>query len=132
MARQYSVAVRNAWLAAYEATIGAAPKLRLYDGSIPADCATAADGTLIWESDCPSDWMGTPSGGFVAKLGTWQDDAVADGTVQYYRMYDSTGTICHEQGTAGTSGTDIIVSNASVVTGQSLTVNTWGMTAPGA
>lgn len=69
MALQYSTAVRNAELDALEAAIGTAPLLRIYSGSMPANCATAATGTLLAEMTLPSDWLTTATSGSKAKIG---------------------------------------------------------------
>jgi len=95
---QFSDTLRNALLDAYELTIGTSPKLRLYTGARPANTAAAASGTLICELTLPSDWQAAPSGGSSAKQGTWSGTTVAAGDVGYYRMYDSAGSTCHEQG----------------------------------
>lgn len=53
MAIQLSVAARNARLDSIETTISTAAKLRIYSGAMPADCATAASGTLLCEMTLP-------------------------------------------------------------------------------
>jgi hypothetical protein len=125
--------MRNNMVGQYETTVGTAPLLRFYTGAQPADCATAPSGTLIGTITLPSDWMTAPSAGAVAKSGTWTTTAVATGTIGYYRLYDSTGTTCHEQGSCGTSGTDIVLdSNVVNSIGQNITVTTWTATQGGA
>lgn len=99
MSKQFSTTLRNAWLATYESTIGTSPKLRIYTGAPPANCAASATGTLLIEMTLPSDWMGAPSGGSVGLAGSWAGTVAADGTAGYYRVVDSTGTTTHEQGT---------------------------------
>ena len=44
---QFSVRVRNARLDVIETTTGASPKLRIYSGAMPVNCAAAPTGTLI-------------------------------------------------------------------------------------
>lgn len=117
MTIQLGVTLRNALLATYESTIGTSPKRRYYSGAKPTTCATAASGTLLVEMTLPSDWMDAPSSGGAAKLGTWSGTVSTSGTVGYYRIYDSAGTTCHEQGTVTqafgltTSGTTTAPSN---------------------
>ena len=77
MAVQRSVAARNAALDAFETTVGTAPLLRIYSGSMPANCATAASGTLLMEATLPSDWLAAASSGSKAKSGTWSGRANA-------------------------------------------------------
>ena len=132
MALQYSVAVRNAQLDAVETTIGTAPLLRIYSGSVPATCATAASGTLLAEMTLPSDWMAAASSGSKSLSGTWQDaSANAAGTAGYWRLYDSGGSTCHAQGTvtATGGGGDMTLDNTSSASAQSVTITSVTITA---
>lgn len=129
MAIQFSVAVRNARLDAFETTTGTSPILRLLTGSEPANCAAAQTGTLIAEATLPSDWMNAAASGQKTISGTWQDlSANNSGTPGYFRILDSSGTTCHLQGTAGTSGTDMILSAGTVTAGDSFTVTSFTVT----
>ena len=126
MAIQLSTTVRNARLDTIESTIGTAPLLRIYSGSMPADCATAASGTKLVEITLPSDWMAAASSGSKAKTATaWSAAAVATGTAGYFRITDSAGTTTHIQGTVATSSADMLVDNASIASGQTVTINTF-------
>lgn len=126
MALQYSVAVRNAQLDAFEVTIGTAPLLHIRSGAPPANCAAADTGTLLASITLPSDWMLAAAAGVKDKTGTWQDtSADGTGTAGHFRIKDSTNTTCHMQGTVGTSGADMIVDNTSFNTGQAFTVNSF-------
>lgn len=126
---QYSVTVNNARLDAIESTAGTAVKLRLYSGSQPANCATAASGTLLLDIALPSDWMSNAAASSKAKTGTWSGAATGSGTAGYFRIYDSAGTNCHIQGTVGTTGCDMNVDNTSINSGQTVTVNTFTINA---
>ena len=130
MTVQHSDSVRNARLDAIESTIGTAPILRLYTGAQPANCAAAASGTLLAALTLPSDWQAAASSGSKAKSGTWSGTASATGTAAHYRIYDSTGTTCHEQGsvTATSDGGDLELDNTSITSGQTVTVSTWTYT----
>lgn len=101
VSKQFSVTVRDARLDVIESTIGTAPLLRIYSGTPPANAAAALSGnTLLAEITLPSDWMAAASGGSKAKSGTWTDSSANNsGTATFYRIYDSGGTTCHEQGT---------------------------------
>lgn len=131
MTIQTSVAVGNAELDAIETAVGTAPILRVYTGAQPANCATAASGTLLIEMTLPSDWMAAASGRSKAKSGTWQDvNANASGTIGHYRIYDSAGATCHLQGSAGgpASGADLVFDADTVTSGQSVTITTYTWT----
>lgn len=131
MAIQLSVAVRNARLDAIETTAGATAVLKVFTGAMPASCATADSGTVLATVTLPADWMAAASAGSKAKSGTWTDAAAdATGVAGYFRIYESTGTTCHLQGTvtATGGGGDMTVDNTSFATGQSFTVNTFTLT----
>lgn len=132
MALQYSVTVRNAQLDAVETAIGTSPILRIRTGAVPATCATADSGTVLAEMTLPSDWMAAASSGTKALSGTWQDaSANAAGTAAHWRIYDSTGTTCHAQGTitATGGGGDLTLDNTSIASGQSVTITGFTITA---
>lgn len=132
MAIQFSVAVRNAMLDQFETTIGTSPILRIRTGAAPANCATADSGTVLATMTLPSDWLSAASGGSKSLLGTWQDaSADAAGTAAHYRIYDSTGTTCHEQGTvtATGGGGDLTLDNTSIAAGQQVTITSYTRTA---
>ena len=130
MSIQLSVAVRNARLAAILATVGAGAVLKIYTGSVPASCATGPTGTVLATVALPTPFMGTPSGGVVAKSGTWDEpSADASGTAGYYRLLDSSA-VCHEQGTvtATGGGGDMTVNNVVFAAGQDFSVTGYTLT----
>lgn len=132
MTIQYSAAVLNAKLDVLESTTGASAKLRIYSGSVPANCAAAATGTLLVEIALPADWMTSASGNSKVKNGTWTGTGVAAGTAGYFRIVDNAGTTAHAQGTAGMSGTDMILDNSSIAVSQNITVNSFTVSGPSA
>lgn len=135
MALQLSTAVRNAILDQIETTIGTAAVLKIRTGAAPATCATADSGTVLATLSLPSDYMAAASSGSKALTGTWQDaSADATGTAAHFRLYASDGTTCHMQGTvtATGGGGDLVVDNVSFASGQSFTITTFTLTAPGA
>lgn len=128
MTLQYSVTVRNAQLNAWETAIGTSAKLELRTGAPPANCAAASTGTVVASMTLPSDWAANASAGSKSKSGTWQDlSADNSGTVAHYRIFDSTGTTCHEQGTVTLTGGggDMEIDNNVVVAGQTVTVTSY-------
>jgi hypothetical protein len=129
MALQYGITTNNARLDAIETSIGTSAKLRIYTGSVPANCASAATGTLLIEITLPSDWMNAASSASKTKLGTWSGTASGTGTAGYFRIVDSAGTVTGIQGTAGMSGTDLILDNSSIATSQTVTVNSFTLNA---
>jgi hypothetical protein len=104
MGYQISTAVRNARLDTVESTIGTSAQLKVRTGAPPANCAAADTGTVLATMTLPADWMAAAASGSKALSGTWQDaSADATGTAGHFRVYDSAGTTCHIQGTAGTN-----------------------------
>lgn len=101
---QLSVAVRNARLDAIEAAVGASPILQLRSGAAPANCAAASTGSLLASGALPADWMAPAAAGVKAKNGTWRLTGTAAGTIGHFRLFDSTGTVCHAQGTVTLTG----------------------------
>lgn len=137
MSKKLSVAVRNAMLDAEEIVIGTAPLLQLFTGAPPADCAAADSGTKLAEITCPSDWMAAAANGIKAKAGTWSTNGLAaagSGTaIGHYRLKDSTGATCHDQGTVTITGGggDMTVDNTSIAENQAFSITAWQWTAPG-
>lgn len=134
MSVQLSTAVRNARLDAVETTIGTSPKLQLRSGTQPANCAASATGTLLAEITCPSDWAAAASGGMKAIAGSWTTTGLsaagAGTTVGHYRLLNSAGSTCHEQGsvTAIGGGGDLTLDDVTIATGQTVTITTWTRT----
>ncbi len=132
MALQHSVAVRNAQLDAIETTIGTSAILEIRSGAPPADCATADSGTLLASMTLPSDWLAAAASGSKSKSGTWSDaSANAAGTAGHFRIKDSTGTTCHQQGTvtATGGGGDMTLDNTSIAVAQPVTITGYTLTA---
>jgi hypothetical protein len=129
MAVQYSVDVRNAMLDAIETATGATAKLMMYDGAMPANCAAAAAGTLLLTMTLPADWMANAAAGVKALSGTWTTTCSVSGTATYYRIYDNSETVCHEQGTVGTAATDIVLDNNVMVATQTVNIISKSITA---
>ncbi len=131
MTIQHSVAVRNARLDAIETTVGTSPILEIRTGAQPANCAASDSGTLLASITLPSDWLAAASSGSKAKSGTWQDSSAnGTGTAAHFRIKDSTGTTCHQQGsvTVTGGGGDLQVDNTSFASGQSFTVTGYTLT----
>lgn len=128
MALQYSTSVRNAQLDTVESTTGTSAVLRIYTGSPPADCATAASGTQLVSITLPSDWMAAASSGSKAKSGTWSGTAGGTGTPGYFRIWDSGVTTCHVQGTAAVGSGDLSL-DGSITSGQTVTISSFSIAA---
>ncbi len=135
MTIQYSVTLRNNQLDQIESTTGLSAKMRLYSGSPPANCATAASGSMLVDMALPSDWMTAAASGQKVKTGTWTGAGTAAagaGTnAGYFRITDSTGATTHMQGTVTITGGggDMTLDNTNIAQNQVVTVNTFTITA---
>lgn len=133
MAVQLSIAVRNARLDAIEVTTGATAVLRIRTGAQPATCATADSGTVLAEMTLPANWMADAAAGAKALSGTWEDLAGnAAGTAGHWRIYESTGTTCHLQGSCSLPLADpigdMVLTNTNIAVGQAVTVTAFTLT----
>ena len=135
MALQLSAAVRNAMLDAIEVAIGASAILRIRSGAAPANVAAASTATVLATLNLPANWMQDAAAGVKALLGTWQDTAAdASGVAAHFEVVANDGTTRHMQGTvtATGGGGDLTLDNASIVSGQTVTVTSFSLTTPNA
>jgi hypothetical protein len=132
MTLQLSTNARNGMLDAIETELGASPILKIASGSVPANCAAAASGTILATCNLPADALAAASSGSKAKSGTWED-ASADntGTAAHWRLYKTDGTTCVAQGTvtATGGGGDMTVDNTSFAAAQAFTITAFTLTA---
>jgi hypothetical protein len=122
---KYAVSAANAMLNAFESDVGPNAVMKIFAGSLPANCAAADNGAVLATLALGADWMADAAAGLKGKSGVWQDsDADASGSAAYYRIYAAGGTVCKQQGTVGLdgSGADMILDSVSFTTGQSFTV----------
>lgn len=131
MALQLGTGLRNNMVNQYETTVGTSAYIKIFSGAQPADCQTATSGTLLCDVALPSDWFGAASGGTASKSGTWQGTGVAAGTAGHFRLYNNGTTVCHEQGSCGTSGADLNLDNTIIGTGQVVTITSWSRSQSG-
>lgn len=131
MTVRQSTAVRNAKADAVETAMGTAPIFKLRTGAQPATFATASSGSVLASFSLPSDFLTAASGGVKSKSGTWSGTASGSGTVGHYEIYASDNTTLLERGdvTATGGGGDATIDNTVIASGQTVTVNTWTVTA---
>jgi len=129
MALGYSTTLRNNRLNQITTAIDAgagAGLIRIYDGTQPATCGTAT--TLLAELTCSDPSAGAASSGqLTLNAITADSSANATGTATWFRVVDSTGT-CVMDGTAGTSGTDLVLDSASITAGQQVSISSFVIT----
>ena len=128
---QYSVSVNNARLDAVETTIGTAPTLTLYSGTVPSNCAAADTGTALVTMTLPSDWMAAANAGAKAMSGTWSGTATAGSAATPTHFRIKAGATCHIQGTAGVGSGECQV-NGTITSGQTVSIGSFSITAANA
>lgn len=132
MSVQYSTTHRTNAMTDIVTDLGATGYLLIYTGTVPANCATAASGTLLAALPL-SATAGTVSSGVLTFNAITTVNASATGTAGYYRLCTSSaGTTCVSQGTCGTSGADLILTSTAITSGQPVSVTSWTITAYGA
>jgi len=125
MTYRYSVTVNNAKLEAIETAVPS-PKFQIYTGTSPA-IAAAATGTKLLEIALGADWMATAAAGVKAIIAAkWSGPASAAGVAGYFRVSDTAGTTGHIQGDIPA---DMTLDNTNIANGQTVTVNTFTITA---
>lgn len=107
--------------------------LRLYSGSVPADAdASLGAATLLAELTMNASAFGAASGGVITAGAITQDSSAnATGTCSFARVYQSDGTTVWSQITSvGTSGTELVLSTTSIVSGQPVSCSSFTVTWP--
>lgn len=131
MAIQYSTTHRTNSMSTLNTDIGANAQIIIYTGSAPANVGTAPSGTLLVQFAGNAGGFGTASAGVLTASAVANANAAGTGAAGYFRINTSGGTAV-VQGTCGTSGADMILTNTSINTGQtcnftSLTVTAFGV-----
>ena len=130
MSVQLSTTARNARLAAIATAIGASGILKIWTGSLPANCAASDTGTQVASPALPAAPFAAPAGGAMSMAGTWEDSSAdAAGTAGYFRIYDGSA-VCHLQGTVSATGGggDMTVDNVVFAAGQDFKVTSFSLT----
>lgn len=132
MALQYSTTHRTNAMADISTQLSSTAYLLIYTGSVPANAAAAATGTLLASLPC-SNPFGTATSGVLTASAITSATAAATGTAGYFRLCTSSaGTTCVVQGTVGTSGADLNLNSTSISSGQTVSITSFTITAFGA
>jgi hypothetical protein len=126
---QESVAARNARLNALNTELGTGAILKFFSGALPANCAASDPSGPLCTITLTGSAFASASGGAMAMTGTWAGTGSANGTAACFRLYDSGGSTCHQQGDVSTSGAAMNLTNTSIASGQSVSVTTYTITA---
>jgi hypothetical protein len=132
MAIQLSDDVRNAMLEAIETTIGPSPRVRLYTGPPPANCAASATGTLLADFVLASDWAANAGSGSKTFNTVSSATGLATGDVGHMRICNSAG-VAKEQCTVSEAGGggDAIIDNKHIVIGAAVDIPSFVWNMPG-
>lgn len=112
-----------------------AGKIRIYDGTRPADPDTAVSTQTLLAELTFSDPAfgnaadGAPGGVATASSITADSSANATGTASWFRVVDSDGLAIFD-GDVGTSGSDLNLSSVSITSGDNVAVTSFTYTMP--
>lgn len=134
MAIQYSTTHRTNAMSTLNTDIGASCVIKIWTGAIPANCGTADTGTLLVTFAGNAGGFGTASAGVLTASAIANATAGNTGTAGYFRIYPTAATSTNAvvQGTCGTSSADMILTNTSINSGQTVTFTSMTVTAYGA
>ena len=105
--------------------------LELRTGSAPTNISDAATGTLLATIDLAATAFGAASSGSASANGTpLETTAGASGTIGYGRVLDADGNPRIDEDDVGTSGNNITVNTTEVVSGATVTVNSFTVSQP--
>lgn len=131
MAIQYSTTHRTNAMSTLNTDIGTSCQIILYTGSPPANVAAAVTGTLLVQFAGNATAFGSAASGVLTANAIANATASGTGTAGYFRINTSGGTAV-VQGTCGTSGADMILTNTSIASGQTCSISSITITAFGA
>ncbi|PCJ26698.1 MAG: hypothetical protein COA94_04695 [Rickettsiales bacterium] len=129
MSLGFITALRNNMLDEITALIdaGADGLVRIYDGTQPATGGAVT--TLLAEGAFSTNSAPAASGGVLTHSAIGDEASAPNGgTPTWYRIVDSTAAFVMD-GTAGTSGTDMILDAATITAGQTVSFNSSTITA---
>jgi hypothetical protein len=126
MTTGYVATLRNAQLDAITTFIGSAGKLRIYDGSRPATGGTAT--TLLAEFILGSPFGAGSSAGVLSPTLPANTTGLAASTATWFRIVKTDGTTICLDGSAGTSGTDLILNTATISVGLTVSCTAFTIT----
>jgi len=131
MAIQYSTTHRTNAMTTLNTDIGTNAQIIIYSGAVPATVATAPSGTLLVQFAGDATAFGTVTSGVLTASAVANVAATASGTAGYFRI-NTSAPAAVVQGTCGTSGTDMILTNTNIASGQTIQFTSLTITAFGA
>ena len=134
MAIQYSVTDRTNKATQIATDVGVNAVIKIFTGSPPANCGTADTGTLLVQFAGNATQFGTASAGVLTVSAIANATAVGTGTAGYFRVYPNAATTTNAvfQGLCALSGSDMNLTNTSIVSGQTCVFTSQSITEFGA
>lgn len=126
MAVALSSSLRDTMNAAIATLAGTSALLKIYNGTRPATGGTVT--TLLATLTCNAAGFGTSSAGVLTASAVSSGTAAATSTATWARLTSSGGTFVADFD-VGTSGTDIIINTASIVSGATVSCSSFTYTA---
>jgi hypothetical protein len=126
MTTGYNVLARNAQLDALTTFAGAGAKLRIYDGTRPATGGTAT--TLLAEFVLGTPFAPAASAAALSPTLPAGTTGLAASTATWFRIVKADGTTQVIDGSAGTSGTDLVLNTATISVGVAVSVSAFTIT----
>lgn len=154
MTIRLSTGLRNALLSSNDfKTAFAGGVLEIYTGSVPSSANSAVTSSAIVKitasgathtassaSTAGGLSFSSASSGAIAKSSaqTWKDSSASSGTAAWFCLYDnshtksvsSAGTVVRLQGSCGVGSGDLRMSNTSIASGATITIDTFTITMP--
>jgi hypothetical protein len=130
MAIKFDTTTRNAEMDAVTTRVGTSARLRVYNGTRPANPGTAITSqTMLVELTCNATaFAPAASGGVLTANAISNGTAAATGTASWFRLFQSNGTTAIVDGDVGTSGSDLNLNNTSIATSQTVSVTSFAIT----
>lgn len=119
---KYSNGTRDAQQQGLIVYAGTNALINIYNGTQPANANTAISTQTLLVSLPVSGSFGTDSNGTITLSAVTSAVAVATGTADFFRIFKSDGTTVVMDGSVGTTGTDMILDNTSIATGQTVSI----------
>ncbi len=130
MAIKYDTTTRNAMLDALNTRIGTSAKVRIYNGTRPANVGTAitSQTMLVELTGNATAFAAAASGGVLTANAISNGTAAATGTASWCRVFQSNGTTAIADADVSTAGADLNLNNTSIATGQTVSVTSFTIT----
>jgi hypothetical protein len=119
---KYSNGTRNAQQQGLITYAGSGAIIHIYDGTQPSNANTAISTQTLLVSLTVTGSFGTDSNGTLTLSSVANGTAVATGTATFFRITKSDNSTVVMDGSVGTSGADMNLSNTSIATSQVVSI----------